>query len=821
VDYSVYYQKDRAFEEFLRYIQHDGDGIVLLKPNGFLVGWEFVGPDMLGTSWDDLSYHADIVASVLSTLDARWTVHITTHHRRGGSYPAPIATPHQVISMLDQERRVRFEELGEHYVNVNQLWLAWYPDVAQRHFIDRLVGEEPTRAYERSEFLRTINGVEQSLRPHFRFFQRLNFEQRTFLGRSMTVDRITQALGTQVYGHFGFVAADLDAPMFLSYLLAAPVEMQPDLIIGDRFIDVISLRTYPRVVYPGLLEHLRFLRIEHRLSVRITPYSTTDAKKALGRISRLHQIGSIGLGVVFQRGGSPTEEATPKRWREEAKDAQAQVDAGETFCAVLPQIVLYARSQTELDSARSDIKGLLEGHALIPLIENRRNRFFAYMGSLPGECDANAIRRARMPMRGATRIAPLTGTWYGPDKHPDHRFANNDAPLLMLSTAAREPFSLYLHEGESGHTLLVGPPGRGKSHTLRAYENGHLARYFGARVLAFDIDKSAYKFTHAIHGQHYMLGLGHGPQIAPLTGMHDPEQFEDILSWVITFVELWRPNAPVTPQEQRDLRASLLSISQTPHGRLSDFAQALQHEELRLIFEQVYGSMLDAETDRFDFETAAVPYWCFEIGALGVQNHRWTVPTMLYLQRRAFAEFARGGATPTLVTLDEGARALKIPNVANFAERIEREGRKNRVQFLFATQGVEEILQSELRSVFIGMTVTKIALHDSAANTSLKQGYMEVGFTEADCATIAKLGAFQALVRTAYGVQVVEMNPTPLEIAILGGASAEDSRHVDDAIARYGRDAWLAHYLEATTGASVQKQISALRMNTALKGQFA
>jgi len=821
VDYSIYYQKDRAFEEFLRYVHHDGDGIVRIKPNGFLVGWEFVGPDMLGTSWEDLSYQADLVANVLSTLDARWTVHITTHHRRGGSYPAPIATPHSVISMLDNERRTRFEELGEHYVNVNQMWLAWHPNVAERHFIDRLIGEEPTKSHERSEFLQTINGIEQSLRPNFRFFQRLNFEQKFIDGRMMSMDRVTQELGKQLYGEFGMLASDLDTPMFLSYLLAAPVEMQPDLIVGDRFIDVISLRSYPRNVYPGLLEHLRYSPIEHRLSVRITPYSVTDAKKALGRISRLHQIGSIGLGVIVKRGGSPTEEATPKRWREDAKEAQVQVDAGETFCAVLPQIVIYANSAKERDYARKQVEKILESKALIPLIENRRNRFFAYMGSLPGECDANAIRRARMPMRGATRIAPLTGTWYGPDKHPDHRFAGNDAPLLMLSTAAREPFKLFLHEGELGHTLLVGRPGSGKSHMLRAVENGHLARYFGARVLAFDIDKSAYKYTHAIQGQHYMLSLGNGPQIAPLTGMHDPEQFEDILAWVITFVELWRPSAAVSPPEQRDLRASLLSISQTPHGRLSDFAHTLQSEELRHIFEQVSGSLLDAETDRFDFETAAVPYWCFEIGALGVQNHRWTVPTMLYLQRRAFAEFARGGATPTLVTLDEGARALKIPNVADFAERIEREGRKNRVQFVFATQGIEEILKSELRDVFIGMTATKIAMRDTSANTSLKQKYIDIGFSESDCVSIAQLDAYQALVRTAYGVQVVEMKPTTLEIAILGGASAEDARRVDDAIARYGRDAWLAYYLEATIGANVQKQISALRMNTALKGQFA
>ena len=168
----------------------------------------------------------------------------------------------------------------------------------------------------------------------------------------------------------------------------------------------------------------------------------------------------------------------------------------------------------------------------------------------------------------------------------------------------------------------------------------------------------------------------------------------------------------------------------------------------------------------------------------------------MYLQRRAFTEFAHGESAPTIVTIDEGARALKIPKMQDFAERIQREGRKNRIQFLFATQGVSEILTSPIRNVLIEQTVTKIALPNrDAKGEVLRREYMEIGFSSEDVETIAEMDTYNVLIRSAYGVQVVKLNPMDFELAVYGGASNEDCVLVDSYVKQYGDTAWLSRYL--------------------------
>jgi type IV secretory pathway VirB4 component len=812
---STYRPVDRAVDEHLRYISHDGDGVVRTKPNGFLVCYEFRGPDLLGTSWDELTYHADAVARIFASLDSRWTIHISLHHRRGGMYPSGGNWPHPAIYLLDRCRRTRYESDGDHFVSTTRLWLSWHPLSAQRRFVDWVFGEQRIAENDRAEFARLLTNIEASLRPLFREFHRLDFETVEVQGEPIVVDRVAQALGEEMYGRFGMVASDPEEPIFLSHFLADAVVLNPEFKIGDRYVGIVSPRGYPRLLSPAMMSNLRYLPVEFKYSMRIMPYSLPEAGEEFTKISRQHLLATLGLGLILNRNGEAEEEETPTHWRQQVKDGRVAAQAGEAFCAILPQFVVYENTPEERDKATRAIGVALEQCLMAPKTETWVNRFHSYLASLPGERDANELRYARASMRGATRLSPLTTTWQGPERHPDPRFRGEDMPLTMMSTSANEPFRVYLHVDGVGHTLVIGPTGKGKSVLLRAIENAHLARYRGARVLSFDIGRSAYKYAKAINGQHYTLSLGNGPQIAPLTGIDDSEQFTEVFEWVATLIEVWRER-PSTIKELDDVRSALhtmQSISVSQGRRLSDLGRVVQSPDIRSIFEQLEGSLLDATSDDFTFDRSAIPYWCFEIGGLGVDNTRWTVPAVLYIQRRAFAEFARGDSVPTIVTIDEGARALKIPRMQEFAERIQREGRKNRIQFLFATQGVSEILKSPIRNVLIEQTVTKIAFPNrDAKGEVLRREYMEIGFSNEDVETIAGMDTYSVLIRSEYGVQVVRLNPMDFELAVFGGASNEDCAVVDSYIEQYGDTAWLSHYLlESGGGDHVVAYADALR----------
>jgi type IV secretion system protein VirB4 len=795
---------------------HDGDGVVRVKPNGYLVGYEFRGPDLLGSSWAELRHHADAIAQVIGSLDSRWTVHFELHHRRGGMYPASGHWPDRAVYVLDKARKTSYEDAGDHFFSSTRVWFAWYPLSGRRRVMDWVFGEEDRFGNERSAFDHAIATIEGSLRPLFREFRRLDFATTSLQGTDVVVDRVAQRLGESLYGTFGAIAADPDEPIFLSHLLAGPIALRPDLQLGGRYVNVIGVTGYPQLLYPAIADHLRYLPFEFRYVVRIQPYAVPQALDAFRKVSRQHLLSSLGLGLLINRNSGGEMEETPLAWRQQLREARNSVQAGEMYGSVLPQVVVYGESPEERDNATEALRVSLERTFLRPKIETAMNRFLAYLSTLPAECDANELRYARSTLRGAVRLSAITGTWHGPERHPDARFKDERVPLIMMSTRAREPFRLVLHVGQVGHTLVIGRTGRGKSVLLRALENAHLARYRGARVLSFDILLSAYKYARAINGRHYTLEMGSGPQIAPLTGLDDPEQFEPILEWLTVFAELWLGRA-MAVGEHDDLRLGLKSVQGIPlHDgggrRLSDLGKLLQIPELKIVFDQLRDSFLDAVEDHFSFADPIVPYWCFEMGKLGVDNVRWNLPTVLYLQRRAFAEFAAGDRLPTLVTMDEGARALKIAKMQDFAERIDREGRKNRVQFIFATQGVGEILESKIRNVLIEQTPTKIAMANrDAGGTELRKGYLEIGFTEDDVETIVAMGEFDILVRSEYGVQVVQLNPSEVELLIFGGASQDDCNTVDALIDQYGQEEWLPQYLLQAGGPHLNEHVNELR----------
>ena len=64
--------------------------------------------------------------------------------------------------------------------------------------------------------------------------------------------------------------------------------------------------------------------------------------------------------------------------------------------------------------------------------------------------------------------------------------------------------------GDVGHTLVIGPPGAGKS-TLVALLVLQFLRYPQARVVIFDKDRSARAATLAVGGQIYEPGNPHAP----------------------------------------------------------------------------------------------------------------------------------------------------------------------------------------------------------------------------------------------------------------------------------------------------------------------
>ena len=99
-------------------------------------------------------------------------------------------------------------------------------------------------------------------------------------------------------------------------------------------------------------------------------------------------------------------------------------------------------------------------------------------------------------------LLPYSAVWAG-----EPRNAHLQAPALMLtSSGGSTPFWFNLHQGDVGHTLVLGPTGAGKSTLLWTMAIQFL-RYPQAQVFAFDKGRSGFVTTCLVGGCHYELGF--------------------------------------------------------------------------------------------------------------------------------------------------------------------------------------------------------------------------------------------------------------------------------------------------------------------------
>ena len=72
----------------------------------------------------------------------------------------------------------------------------------------------------------------------------------------------------------------------------------------------------------------------------------------------------------------------------------------------------------------------------------------------------------------------------------------------IIATTGATPFRFNLHVGDLGHTLMIGPPGAGKS-TFLGLAAAQWFRYPRAQVFAFDKGYSLFTLTQAAGGEFF------------------------------------------------------------------------------------------------------------------------------------------------------------------------------------------------------------------------------------------------------------------------------------------------------------------------------
>src|SRR5262249_12232573 len=220
-----------------------------------------------------------------------------------------------------------------------------------------------------------------------------------------------------------------------------------------------------------------------------------------------------------------------------------------------------------------------------------------WRGSLPGHVYAN-VRRPLLHSLNLAHLMPAAAVSAGPERN-DHL---DGPPLLYATSSGSTPFRLVLHEGDVGHTLVIGPTGTGKS-VLLALCALQFLRYPQAQVYLFDKGSSARAATAGVGGDYYALG-GDSDALAfqPLADIDDVHE----RAWAAEWVEglLVQEHVEVTPAVKEEVWRALgsLATGTRAHRTLTGLAAVVQQSALRqalrpYTLEGPHGHLLDADRD--------------------------------------------------------------------------------------------------------------------------------------------------------------------------------------------------------------------------------
>ena len=415
-----------------------------------------------------------------------------------------------------------------------------------------------------------------------------------------------------------------------------------------------------------------------------------------------------------------------------------------------------------------------------------------YWAQLPGNYDFIG-RKSRINTLNIASFAAM-------HNYPIGKIAGNHwgHAVSVFDTTSGTPYYFNYHSRDVGHTTIIGPTGAGKTVLMNFLAAQTLK--FNCRMFLFDKDRGAEIFVRAVEGNYANIDPANECYFNPL-------QLDDTLS-NRTFITEWLSSLIAVNDEL--LSAEEMEIVQRAID--GNFKLRLSDRVLRNVAPFFgmegpgtpasrlkqwhsggrYAKIFDNVEDKVDFKTNTV--FGFEMGSV-LSNRGCLVPVLLYLFHRI--QMSLDG-TPTVIILDE-AWALIDNRV--FAAKIKdwlKTLRKLNGMVVFATQSVEDAVNSSISDTLIQQTATQIFLPNPKATEAYRKAFM-LSEREFNLLKNTDPGTRYFLVKQGKDVVVARIDLSGMEDVIhVLSARAETVAVLDKVRAQVGDKMtdWLPLFLE-------------------------
>ena len=768
-----------------------GQGLIVNKDGSFQKTIAFRGPDLASSTNEQLVATRARVNNALRRLGSNWCLHIEARRRPAPHYPKS-CFPDRFSGSVDEERRQAFEQRSVHafesdyYITFTFLPPAERIGRAEAAMMDYAnCASAGLYAAERVRFLDTVSNIVAILEGFMPFVRPLNDDETLSYLHDCISDRSLPVRTPDV--PFG-----LDAILSDAHLVGG---LQPRL--GCMHMRTIGVNAFIGHTMPGLLDALNNLPFGYRWVSRFLPLDKQDAAKSLAALRQRWFAKRKGMWTLVKEALSNSESGLQDSDAvNKAADANAALEVLgadlASFGYFTPTITIMDRDLNQLELKCRAVQQTLDQQGLISRLEDT-NAVEAWLSSLPGHAYANC-RRPIVSSANLVDLMPLSAVWAGPDRD-EHL---DGPPLMLTQTAGSTPFRLSLHQGDVGHTMIVGPTGSGKS-VLLNFMALQFRRYPKAQVFIFDKGSSARAVTCFVGGEFYALGSGaEGLSFQPLEAVDRELDRGWAAEWIAGLVD--RQAVKLMPEHKKEIWDALTGLASRPRAQrtLTLFRAFAQNSEVKAALEPFtgtgpYADILDANASQLrdsDWQT-------FEMEGL-YSRPPAIAPTLDYLFHRLERRFI---GRPTLLILDEAWLFLDDPLFAGKIREWLKTLRRRNVSVVFASQSLDDIANSKIASALIENCPTRIFLpNDRAEEPKTRQLYESFGLSSRQIQIIATaVPKSQYYYQSRLGNRLFELGLSPMALAVVGSSRREDLNLIDNLLGHVGpsgfADAFLAHKL--------------------------
>lgn len=521
--------------------------------------------------------------------------------------------------------------------------------------------------------------------------------------------------------------------------------------MNDYYMKVVTVNTYPSHTLPRVFDSLENLKFPLRICYRYIAMDKEESIKIANKYKDYHYAKRnsflANLVKVINGGGNSTSpnnmeydgDKTRIRKSLEAEKAKDEIVENKlaygyyTFC-----VIIFDKNLDIVNKKVEEIKRIIKQHEFIAN-EDRFNTIDSFYGAIPGNIASN-IRKVPISTKVLSYLFPTSSICQG-DKYISH-FNNSRAILTTSSDSQIFYFNNYM--GDLGHSIITGMSGSGKSvllstmalnflkYEMKITKKDGSVEIVPSQVFFFDKDSSSRVLTKTSGGKFYDIG-GEVLSFQPLRNIHDDREKEFCNEWIKSLIRQEDPS--LLNVETSDLlweAINQLAAEDVKDRTITNLIKFVQNDKLKNALKQysmdgMYGKYFDNDNDVLEQGRITT----FEMGKI-MDKKNVLLPTLDYLFHKIETEMIVDGR-PSMIILDECWLFLKEDRFASKIEEWLRVLRKKNTAVIFATQSIEDIVDSPISHVIKNNCQTKIFLPNRyAKDETFKKIYK--GFNLSDMA---------------------------------------------------------------------------------------